>query len=430
MNGLFSLPRMRSLWLLVILFVVGEVPFTNKKILPSNAQSAQIDLPNANPIQIPETKPTVQPNPTIKSAPIGTLETATPIQPTSSSTKTPETNPTEQNIPTAKLIPITSPEPVISPRIDPSATETPELKPTNSPNPPTEAASISTLKPIIRNVPDSQVPTTNEQSLKPKDRLINADLNPIEISRSITVKITAPDFIGSGTIVGFENGTYTVITNAHVIIGGEPPYRLTTSDRVVHQAKVITHPEFKKYDLAVLQFRAPAKKYSVAKLGNSTTLKVGDRLFVGGFTKQFPQRDRDNFLVQTGVISLVLESGMNDSGYKIGYTHRIYRGMSGGSVIDDSGRLVGINGLLGDPVWKVITKFADGSTACEPLQILIDRSGFAIAIDDVISLLPHSKWGQKRVATERPKVKDKTSTTDPKETVELQQTATKALSCH
>jgi S1-C subfamily serine protease len=358
MTGLFSLLRIRSLWILVMLFVVGEVPFSTKKTLPVNAQSIQISIPN------------------------------------------------------------------------PSETKNSESKPTASPSPDSKPAStIDTPEPVTPNAPTRKVPTTSQPPSKPNAPPISSDLNPIEISRSITVKITAPDFIGSGTIVGFNKGTYTVITNAHVIIGGKPPYRITTSDRVVHQAKLVSTPEFKRYDLAVIQFRAPARKYAVAKLGNSASLKVGDRLFVGGFTKQAKQRDRDDFLVQTGAVSLVLKSRMNDSGYKIGYTHRIYRGMSGGSVIDIAGRLVGINGLLGDPVWKVQTKFADGSSACEPLQNLIDRSGFAIAIDDITSLTTRAKWWHKRISSEPTNVEKQIPVTQP-DTIELQQAATKALSCN
>jgi serine protease DegQ len=348
MNAFFFLLRIRSLWILVILFVVGEVPVTRKKVLSENIQPVTIFLPSPRSTKISETKPTEQISPTVKPATI--------------------------------------------------------------------------LQPTVPNALDSNLPKSNEAPT-------NSDLSPSEIARSITVKITAPDFIGSGTIVGFDKSTYTVITNAHVIISGQSPYRITTSDRVIHQAKVISSPEFKKYDLAVIQFRAPAQKYLVARLGTSNALKVGDRLFVGGFTKQSTQRDQNDFLVRTGAISLLLKSGMHDSGYKIGYTHRIYRGMSGGSVIDATGKLVGINGLLGDPIWKAQTKFADGSIACEPLQTLIDRSGFAIAIDDITSLIVRAKWWPKPALAKSAPVNEEASISDP-EAVVLQQSADKALSCN
>jgi S1-C subfamily serine protease len=429
MTGLFSLLRIRSLWILVILFVVGEVPFTTKKTSLVNAQSAPISIPDPSSNKTSATKPVEQPSPLVKPIPIGAPEVSILTNPNSSSTKNSEAKPIEQNIPAIKpTTPITTSKPVIPPQIDPSSSKNSESKPTSSPNPDPKPASIDPSAPVIPNVP-AKVPTTNKPLSKPNALPISSDLNPIEISRSITVKITAPDFIGSGTIVGFDKGTYTVITNAHVIIGGKPPYQITTSDRVVHPVKIIPSPEFKKYDLAVIQFRAPARKYAVAKLGNSASLKVGDRLFVGGFTKQSKQRDRNDFLVQTGAVSLVLKSGMDDSGYKIGYTHRIYRGMSGGSVIDTDGKLVGINGLLGDPIWKVQTKFADGSSACEPLQILIDKSGFAIAIDDITSLTTHAKWWKKQVAAEPNPVNEKTLISE-QEAIKLQQSAIKAASCN
>jgi serine protease Do len=235
-------------------------------------------------------------------------------------------------------------------------------------------------------------PTTTVPIPKPSNSQPSAtDLEVRETVRSITVKIVAPDFIGSGTIVGFKNGIYTVITNAHVLRSAEQPYKIITKDRVIHQSKVIRYQQLKNYDLALLQFRDLASRYPVAKIGKSGTLQVGDRLFVGGFTEQSSQANSDNFLLQSGTVSLILNRSI-DSGYRIGYTHQTFRGMSGGPVVDRAGILVGINGLLNDPVWNTNSEFADGSVACDPLQLLIDRSSLAISIDDIIKLIPRSKW--------------------------------------
>jgi S1-C subfamily serine protease len=279
----------------------------------------------------------------------------------------------------------------------------------------------------LSSVEKSQlIPTTTTPTPKSSSPPSTSDLGVTEIARSITVKIAAPDFIGSGTIVGFENGIYTVITNAHVLRSAERPYKIITKDRVVHRSKVVSYRQLKKYDLAVLQFRDSALKYPVAKISKSGALQVGDRLFVGGFTEQASQGNSDNFFLQSGATSLILDRSI-ESGYRIGYTHQIFRGMSGGPVVDRAGRLVGINGLLNDPVWKTNSKFADDSVACEPLQLLIDRSSLAISIDDIIKLLPRSKWWKidiSPIATVTPETPLEAQRRDV-----LQQSAKKALSC-
>lgn len=280
---------------------------------------------------------------------------------------------------------------------------------------------------VLSSVEEAKpTPTTATPTSKHSTSPNTADLGIAEITRSITVKIAAPDFIGSGTIVGFKNGIYTVITNAHVLRSSEQPYKIITTDRVVHRAKVISYRQLKNYDLAVLQFRDSALKYPVAKIGKSGALQVGDRLFAGGFTEQASQGNSDNFFLQSGATSLILDR-LIESGYRIGYTHQIFRGMSGGPVVDRAGKLVGINGLLNDPVWKTSSKFADDSVACEPLQLLIDRSSLAISIDDIIKLLSRSKWWKidtSPIATVTPE-----TPVEAQERGVLQQSAKKALSC-
>jgi S1-C subfamily serine protease len=247
-----------------------------------------------------------------------------------------------------------------------------------------------------------------------------------EVARSILVKVGAPDFIGSGTIVGFEKGFYIVVTNAHVLRSARTPYTITTPDRVVHPAKVVSYRQTKGYDLAFLRFKSPAKKYVVAKIPKNSSLQVGDRLSVSGFTQQAPQRETDGFFLQSGAVSVLLKQRM-DSGYSIGYTSTTYRGMSGGPVIDGFGRLVGINGLLNDPVWKTRTKFSDGSIACEPLQNLIDKSSFAVAIEDIVKLTSQAKWWKiESLIAIAPKVETFIET---QERSSLQKAADKALAC-
>jgi S1-C subfamily serine protease len=402
MNVSFSRLLMRSLSISLVLFTAGEYSSATEPTTPDRNSTIPIDLPLPTQPQSdstpsnPALNKTTQEVKPIVDAELDACKATDLIEPTLA--KTPEikpaviVNPTPIQTPVVQ--PIASPTPIVTPAPD---------KPSDDPN-----------KPMVDPKSTSQERGTGEET-------------GVATARAIAVKIVASDFIGTGTIVGFEKGVYTIVSNAHVVNLGKAPYKIITTDRVLHQATLVPHTEFKKYDLAILQFRAPGKKYEVGKLGKSANLQTGDRLFVGGFTKQAKERDLDDFLVQTGSISLVLKSAMENTGYKIGYTHRIYRGMSGGPVVDETGNLVGINGMLGDPLWKNITKFADGSSACEPLQNLIDRSAFAIAIDDVAALTPDAKWWQKPTPT--PAVKTNDPSIVNQEISNLKQAETRAVSC-
>jgi S1-C subfamily serine protease len=402
MSVSFSRLLMRSLSISLVLSIAGEYSSATEPTTLNRSPTIPIDLPLPTSPQAaptpsnPALNKTIQEVKPIVDAELDARKATDLIEPTPA--KTPEVKPAGIVNPTPNLAPSAQPIGSSSPTVTPTLN-----KPSDDPN-----------KPAVDPKSTSQ------------ERGIGVEIGAAT-ARSIAVKIVAPNFVGTGTIVGFEKGVYTIVSNAHVVNLGKAPYKIITNDRVVHQAKLVPHPEFKKYDLAILQFRAPGKKYAVGKLGKSASLQIGDRLFVGGFTKQAKERDPEDFLVQTGSISLVLKSGMENTGYKIGYTHRIYRGMSGGPVVDATGKLVGINGMLGDPIWKTITKFADGSSACEPLQNLIDRSAFAIAIDDVTALTPNAKWWQEPTPT--PAVKTNDPSVTNREIANLQEAATKAVSC-
>jgi hypothetical protein len=87
---------------------------------------------------------------------------------------------------------------------------------------------------------------------------------------------------------------------------------------------------------------------------------------------------------------------------------------------------VGVNGLLNNPVWRTSTQFIDGTVACEPLQLLIDRSSFGITIDDIMKLMPRSMVWQ---IDNTPPLAIAESPAEIKEREVLQEAANKALNC-
>ena len=87
-----------------------------------------------------------------------------------------------------------------------------------------------------------------------------------QLAKSITVKISAKELLGSGTLLRRQGQIYTVITNAHVLRAAKPTYQIQTPDGRVYQASVLQVVEFKKDDLAVLQFRSLDIVYPVANV--------------------------------------------------------------------------------------------------------------------------------------------------------------------
>jgi S1-C subfamily serine protease len=209
-----------------------------------------------------------------------------------------------------------------------------------------------------------------------------------QVAKTITVKISAKELLGSGTLLRQQGQIYTVITNAHVLRAAKPPYQIQTPDGRVFQASVLQVAEFPKEDLVVLQFRSPDVVYQVAKIKDASSLQVEDEVFVGGFIsnltnqKLSPQAAKifnNQFLFTSGKVTLLLDKAL-EQGYQIGYTNDVRKGMSGAPLLNVYGEVVGINSLHKDPLWDTPEVYQDGSQPDKSLQELITQSSMAVPI--------------------------------------------------
>ncbi len=221
-------------------------------------------------------------------------------------------------------------------------------------------------------------------------------LSPEQIksySQSITVKVLSKVGLGSGTIVSLQGKTYTVITNLHVVKADMPPYFVQTFDGKIHEASLIRSNKFNRYDISILRFNS-TQTYSSAEISPSIFLEeVGSEVFAGGYPHNKGQasitvKDLSNqFHFTYGRISLTLDKSLED-GYQLGFTNDLERGMSGGSLLNSYGELIGINGRNNDPLWEAINLYQDGSVPCPSLQKLIEKSSWAIPIEGIFKIDP------------------------------------------
>ena len=205
----------------------------------------------------------------------------------------------------------------------------------------------------------------------------------------IGVKILARGFLGSGFLIGREGNKYFVVTNRHVIRGGEAPYKIETPDNKIYSAVAIDTTNA-PYDLAVLTFKADTV-YATATIGNSQFLKVGEPVFAAGFPHEVVAKqslkDSEELTLKLGRVTTVLDRALIE-GYQIGYTNNVQKGMSGGPLFNSRGEVVGINGKHAYPLWESPEVYQDGTQPCPALQELIARSSLAIPIEKGLELMP------------------------------------------
>jgi S1-C subfamily serine protease len=133
-----------------------------------------------------------------------------------------------------------------------------------------------------------------------------------------------------------------MLTNKHVVSDSNAEYRVSVSDTSTVQGRVVYRDPV--HDLAIL--KVDGSGYSALKLGNSSTLNVGDK--ITGIGNAYGQITDS---VSTGNVSALNRTVMvnNENGQMerikglIQTTARLYPGDSGGPLLNEKGEVVGIN---------------------------------------------------------------------------------------
>jgi tetratricopeptide (TPR) repeat protein len=178
---------------------------------------------------------------------------------------------------------------------------------------------------------------------------ISVALTPTQVSdiaKDFTVLIGG-DGIGSGVIFDRKGETYYVLTNRHVVVN-DGRYEIQTPDGSKYP--VYRSQELPGLDLAVLQFTSN-KTYRPANIGNSDQVREGMTVYVVGWADALPGITKErSYQFTDGNVRSRLKEGKD--GYTLVYNNEAVPGMSGGPVLDEQGRVVGINGRADTEVRK------------------------------------------------------------------------------
>ncbi len=146
---------------------------------------------------------------------------------------------------------------------------------------------------------------------------------------------------GSGVIMD-TNGH--VLTNRHVVKGADQ-LSITLADGTEVEAKIVG--EDPQNDLAVLKFDPKGKALTPIQFGNSSGLRVGQKVLAIGNPFGF---DRT---LTTGIVSGLARPLQTDEGYVIRETIQtdaaINPGNSGGPLLNSQGEMIGINTAIYSP---------------------------------------------------------------------------------
>ncbi|MGB7417200.1 MAG: trypsin-like peptidase domain-containing protein [Thermosynechococcaceae cyanobacterium] len=159
-----------------------------------------------------------------------------------------------------------------------------------------------------------------------------------QIAKSTTVRIVSQT-AGSGVMIKREGNTYTVLTAGHVVASADN-YEVIAPDG--KRIKPTTIKKLPDVDLALVQFTAP-QSYSVVDLGDSDQSSEGSLSYVAGFPLRTQAISETIYSFTEGKITANASKPLHD-GYALVYSNNTLPGMSGGPVLNDQGKLIGIHG--------------------------------------------------------------------------------------
>ena len=168
-----------------------------------------------------------------------------------------------------------------------------------------------------------------------------------EKAKAFTVKIDGAEK-GSGVIIAKSGNQYAVLTNWHVV-DSEGNYTIQTSKRTSYQGSNIQ--QIQRADLAIIYFSS-SQSYEVAIKDNSDDLREGQTIHYAGYpTTQgrvyrfFASQSITGFLSDANIDDLSETDKFEfDRGYDIIFGGTGLNGISGGPILDNEGKLIGISG--------------------------------------------------------------------------------------
>ena len=145
--------------------------------------------------------------------------------------------------------------------------------------------------------------------------------SPAEINMqayATTVRIEGPSE-GSGVMYSREGSTYYVLTAKHVF-DEEGNYEVVTPDRQRYPINPSRIQEYENIDIAEFAFDS-AVEYSVAEIGDSNRILLGNAVFISGWAEETPAVQERAFLFSQGEVSALLQNP--DQGYSLLYSNII-----------------------------------------------------------------------------------------------------------
>lgn len=238
--------------------------------------------------------------------------------------------------------------------------------------------------PAVNNLlqPSSLNHKVTENKLKSGSSI---DKSSEKLSRaSITVQVINGDQKGSGVIIRDKQKKLWIVTNRHVV--GESLSVCVIFSGGYILPGIVFRPIRAENDIAFISF---------AQVNANTSYAHPDLLFdtesVSLVMATGYAASTNTYLETSGVTIPILRGNVLESGYSLTYSNQVEKGMSGGGIFSDDGRIVGINALHSDPLWIGDWYDSRGMKLKGSLGKKLDTVSVGIAVQTIFSELDRIK---------------------------------------
>lgn len=227
--------------------------------------------------------------------------------------------------------------------------------------------------------------TLNQTELKHKAKLVTV---------RIFATVDEHEIGGSGVIIGRKNNQYLVLTNNHVINNKDINYKIETYTGGIYNAEVIwqNDQDLIVNDLALITFQSEVE-YPTIKIKKKIATTKNDIILASGFPFQNNLQQSTKIQYTLGNLTQILSKPLM-GGYQLGYTNNIHSGMSGGSILNQQGELIGINGLGKYPPFGNPYIYQNGENIPEKQMEMMSNLSWGIpsqSINELINLVKTKK---------------------------------------
>ena len=224
---------------------------------------------------------------------------------------------------------------------------------------------------------------------------------------------------GSAVILRRASGGSWLVTNRHVV-DGESNVCVRTADGRLWPGITVFPSKQASLDVAFLWLpQAGSPRMSVAALAaTKPQAKAGQWDFPIVRSTGYPVREErqagpPTYRELPGLLLPLLARPL-EGGMQLATTAAVRKGMSGGGLFDDQGRLIGINTTHADPLWPAALREEGGKVVSTEMNRKLELVALAIPISRILPLLqqlePPATQSQGRNETGTPRVSPRTGT--------------------